>query len=146
VAGERLLVNFFYAAPVRHVIEALHHCLGHHLADPSRRVAVVLNASTALELAAFFCPFVPRLYAVPRGRHAVAGAVGRALVRVLLQPRPGPLDHSRRRPLPTFTQFGEPEIVEDEDGPRTRMSRARIEADLARIVGGADELIRGALE
>jgi hypothetical protein len=27
---ERVLVNFFYAPPVGHAIEALHYCLGHH--------------------------------------------------------------------------------------------------------------------
>ena len=42
--GERLLVNFFYAPPVGHAVEALHYCLGHHLADPTRQVAVALNA------------------------------------------------------------------------------------------------------
>ena len=62
-AVERLLVNFFYAPPVGHAVEALHYCLGHHLADPSREVDVALNAATAVELAAF-CPFVSRAYAV----------------------------------------------------------------------------------
>jgi hypothetical protein len=41
-----VLVNFFYAPPVGHAIEALHYCLGHHVADPSREIAVVLNAAT----------------------------------------------------------------------------------------------------
>jgi hypothetical protein len=31
---ERLLVNFFYAHPVGHAIEALHYANGHHAADP----------------------------------------------------------------------------------------------------------------
>lgn len=61
--GERLLVNFFYAPPVGHAVEALHYCLGHHLADPAREVDVALNAATAVELAAF-CPFVSHAYAV----------------------------------------------------------------------------------
>jgi len=39
-SGERLLVNFFYANPVGHAVEALHYCLGHHLADPTREVSV----------------------------------------------------------------------------------------------------------
>ena len=60
---ERLLVNFFYAHPVGHAVEALHYCLGHHLADPAREVSVVLNAASAVELAAF-CPFVSHAYAV----------------------------------------------------------------------------------
>lgn len=60
---ERLLVNFFYAHPVGHAVEALHYCLGHHLADPAREVSVVLNAASAVELAGF-CPFVSHAYAV----------------------------------------------------------------------------------
>ena len=60
---DRLLVNFFYAHPVGHAVEALHYCLGHHLADPAREVSVALNAATAVELAGF-CPFVSNAYAV----------------------------------------------------------------------------------
>jgi hypothetical protein len=60
---ERLLVNFFYAPPVGHAIEALHYCLGHHLADPEREVSVVLNSASAVELACF-CPFVSEAFAV----------------------------------------------------------------------------------
>jgi len=60
---ERLLVNFFYAHPVGHAVEALHYCLGHQLADPTREVSVVLNAASTVELAGF-CPFVSRAYAV----------------------------------------------------------------------------------
>ena len=63
VAHERLLVNWFYAHPVGHAIEALHYCLGHHLADPTREVSLVLNAATAVELARL-CPFVSNTYAV----------------------------------------------------------------------------------
>src|ERR1700733_12987263 len=60
---ERLLVNFFYAPPVGHAIEALHYCLGHHLADPEHEVSVVLNSASAVELACF-CPFVSEGFAV----------------------------------------------------------------------------------
>jgi hypothetical protein len=63
VTPERLLVNFFYAHPVGHAVEALHYCLGHQLADPTRSVSVALNAATALELAAF-CPFIDQVYAI----------------------------------------------------------------------------------
>ena len=34
---ESVLVNFVYAPPVGHAIEALHYSLGYHAADPSRR-------------------------------------------------------------------------------------------------------------
>lgn len=60
---ERLLVNFFYAHNLGHAVEALHYCLGHHLADPTREVAVALNSATAVELADF-CPFVSQAFAV----------------------------------------------------------------------------------
>jgi hypothetical protein len=62
-SGDRLLVNFVYAHPVGHAVEALHYCLGHHLADPAREISVALNAATAVELARF-CPFVSHVYAV----------------------------------------------------------------------------------
>lgn len=60
---ERLLVNFFYAPPVGHAVEALHYCLGHHAADPTREVSVVLNRASAVELPSF-CPFVTNVYAI----------------------------------------------------------------------------------
>ena len=63
VPAERLLVNFFYAHPVGHAVEALHYCLGHHAADPTREVSVALNAATAVELAGF-CPFVSNAFAI----------------------------------------------------------------------------------
>ncbi len=63
MAAERLLVNFFYAHPVGHAIEALHYCLGHHAADPGREVAVALNSATATELAAY-CAFVSGVFAI----------------------------------------------------------------------------------
>jgi hypothetical protein len=68
--GERVLVNFFYAHPVGHAIEALHYCLA-HAANPEAAISVALNAATAVELAGF-CPFVSHAYAVeqraPAGR------------------------------------------------------------------------------
>lgn len=60
---ERVLVNFFYAHPVGHAVEALHYCLGHHVADPTREIAVALNVATAVELARY-CPFVSETYAI----------------------------------------------------------------------------------
>ena len=63
MAVERILVNFFYAHPVGHAVEALHYCLGHHRAVPGASVSVALNASTAHELASL-CPFIDRVYPV----------------------------------------------------------------------------------
>ena len=60
---ERVLVNFFYAHNVGHAVEALHYCLGHYLADPSREICVALNAATPVEIAGF-CPFVSQTFAV----------------------------------------------------------------------------------
>ena len=59
----RALVNFFYAHPVGHAVEALHYAHGHHVADPGLEISVALNAATAVELARF-CPFVERAYAI----------------------------------------------------------------------------------
>lgn len=58
-----LLVNFFYAHPVGHVIEALHYAVGHHAADPDRPVAVALNAASPTELAGY-CPAVSAVHAI----------------------------------------------------------------------------------
>jgi hypothetical protein len=63
VTRERLLVNFFYAPPVGHAVEALHYCLGHHTAAPDRAVSVALNAASACELAGS-CRFVESAYAI----------------------------------------------------------------------------------
>jgi hypothetical protein len=60
---ERLLVNFFYAQPVGHAIEALRYWLGYHVADPELEIAVALNAATPVELAGW-CPFVSEAYAI----------------------------------------------------------------------------------
>jgi hypothetical protein len=41
---ERVLVNFFYAQPVGHAVEALHYAHGHRAADPARELS---DASTS---------------------------------------------------------------------------------------------------
>ena len=58
-----ILVNFFDAHNVGHVIEALHYCLGHHKANPESRLSVLLNALAPTELAGL-CPFVEAVYPV----------------------------------------------------------------------------------
>jgi hypothetical protein len=63
MAGESVLVNFFYAHPVGHAMEALHYALGHHAVDPSREIAVALNADTPVRLADY-CPFISASYAI----------------------------------------------------------------------------------
>ena len=63
MSADSLLVNFFYAHPVGHVIEALHYAVGHHAADPDRPVALALNAASPTELAGF-CPAVSAAYPV----------------------------------------------------------------------------------
>ena len=62
-SSDLLLVNFFYAHPVGHAIEALRCCLGYHAADPSLGISLLLNGATPTELAAC-CPFVERTYGV----------------------------------------------------------------------------------
>lgn len=58
-----LLVNFFYAHPVGHAIEALRYCLGYHRADPELRIGLVLTTTTPTELAGC-CRFVEATYPV----------------------------------------------------------------------------------
>jgi hypothetical protein len=58
-----ILVNFFEAHNVGHVIEALQYCLGHHEANPESRLSVLLNALAPTELAQL-CPFVEKVYPV----------------------------------------------------------------------------------
>jgi hypothetical protein len=60
---DRLLVNFFYAHPVGHAIEALHYANGYHAADPELEIAVALNRATPVELAAW-CPAVSAAYPI----------------------------------------------------------------------------------
>jgi len=68
---ESLLVNFVYAPPVGHAIEALHYCNGYHRADPAKRIAVALNAATPTELAGL-CPFIDATYPI-RGLDLIDG-------------------------------------------------------------------------
>ena len=58
-----ILLNYFEAHNVGHVIEALHYCLGHHRANPDIRLSVLLNALAPTELA-HLCPFVETVYSV----------------------------------------------------------------------------------
>ena len=79
--SERVLVNFFYAYPVGHAVEALHYAHGHHRADPTREISVALNAETAVELADL-CPCVQTAYAIDHP---------------FLEPGPGRAAHAARR-------------------------------------------------
>lgn len=61
--GETLLVNFWYAHPVGHAIEALRYCLGYHAGDEELEISLLLNGATATELGSC-CPFIRETYAV----------------------------------------------------------------------------------
>ena len=63
MTSERLLVNFFYAYPVGHAVEALHRCHGYHAADARLEISLVLNAESAVRLADF-CPFIASAYGI----------------------------------------------------------------------------------
>jgi hypothetical protein len=60
---ERLLVNYWYASPVGHAVEGLRYALGYHAAEPGRRVSLLLNRATAVELAGC-CSFLEETFAV----------------------------------------------------------------------------------
>lgn len=78
VRGESILLDFFYAQPVGHAIEALHHALALHRADPTRALSVLLNAATPTELAEC-CPFVTATYPVRAPFVEPAPDAGRSL-------------------------------------------------------------------
>ena len=61
--SERLLINYFYAHPVGHAVEALHYAAGHHAANPDREIHVALSARTPVEMATW-CPFVTDVYPI----------------------------------------------------------------------------------
>jgi len=80
MAFDRALVNFFYAHPVGHAVEALHYCLGHYAAVPEREIAVVLNAASPVvaRLRSLLMPGRPFLYhhgETPARRRAIAEAL-----------------------------------------------------------------------
>src|ERR1700759_1753218 len=66
MADDALLVNFFYAHPVGHVVEALPYAVGHPAAVPDRPVAVALNAAAPTEMARW-CPGVAAVHPVRHG-------------------------------------------------------------------------------
>ena len=80
MASEQLLVNFFYAYPVGHAVEALHRCHGYHAADASLEISLVLNAESAVRLADF-CPFVASAYGIAENPPAAAGSRRSAVTR-----------------------------------------------------------------
>jgi hypothetical protein len=61
---ETMLVNYWYAHPVGHCIEALRYCLGYKAADRDLSVSVLLNEATPVELARC-CSFINSVYPVP---------------------------------------------------------------------------------
>lgn len=60
---ETLLVNFYFAHPVGHVVEALRYAFGYHRADPDLRISLALNGRSPTELAGLV-PYVEATYAV----------------------------------------------------------------------------------
>ena len=60
---ESVLVNFVYCHPVGHAVEAVQHCLGYRMADPGRRIGLVLKANTAVDLASW-SPHIDEVYTV----------------------------------------------------------------------------------
>jgi hypothetical protein len=75
----RLLVNFYFAHPVGHVIEALRYALGYHRAAPDLRICLALNASAPTELASLV-PYVERVHAIGGGFDFVRGGDARRAI------------------------------------------------------------------
>lgn len=61
---DSVLVNYWYAHPVGHVIEGLRYCLGYSLANPTADISLILNGGAPVELASCV-PFLREVYAVP---------------------------------------------------------------------------------
>jgi hypothetical protein len=169
--AERVLVNFFYAHPVGHAV-ALHYCLGHYAADPTREVAVALNGATAVELAGY-CRFVSRVYAVdhPLLERCADSAARQALIPTQwdwvlddfrrrqdfqLAAFPGLRDYYSASDLLLTATRGRTVVSSDPPGyvphqqlrfelPESARARARILDDLHRIVTAASELLSGSV-
>jgi hypothetical protein len=62
--GRTLLVNYWFAHPVGHAIEAMRYALGYQAADPSLCVSLLLSGATPVELAEG-CRFLDTVYGVP---------------------------------------------------------------------------------
>ncbi|HVX46237.1 MAG TPA: hypothetical protein VHC49_20260 [Mycobacteriales bacterium] len=59
----RLLVNFVFAPPVGHAIEALHYAFGYHRANPDLQIDLACHADTPYELADL-CPYIQNVYPI----------------------------------------------------------------------------------
>lgn len=59
----RLLINFVFAPPVGHAIEALHYAHGYHRADPDLQIDLAVHAATPYELANL-CPYIQNVYPI----------------------------------------------------------------------------------
>lgn len=59
----RLLINFVFAPPVGHAIEALHYAFGYHRADPDLQIDLACHADTPYELAEL-CPYIQNVYPI----------------------------------------------------------------------------------
>lgn len=62
--GDSILVNYWYAHPVGHVIEGLRYGLGYAAANPTAAVSLLLNGAAPVELASCV-PFLRHAFAVP---------------------------------------------------------------------------------
>jgi hypothetical protein len=146
---ERLLVNFLYAHPVGHAIEALHYANGYHAADPELEIAVAHNAATPVELASF-CPFLSAAYAIeqPLLEQLVLDAL--AVATPWLTISGGRwfeycFNHVPFRSIIPDTERYPSAIQFAPEPSAASMSEPRIGEDLDRIVFAAGELIGGTL-
>lgn len=79
--GPRLLLNFVYAHPLGHAIEALHHAYGYHVANPSLKITLLLNAATPWELGEL-CPWIDAVHPIPFDMNVASLDPGPALRQV----------------------------------------------------------------
>ena len=60
---EQILINFWEAHPVGHVVEALRVALGYHVGNPTKSISLVLNAAAPTELTKL-CSFIDKTYPI----------------------------------------------------------------------------------
>jgi hypothetical protein len=69
---KRLLINWAYYSPAGHVLEALQHAHGYHVANPDIEISLLLNGATALSLTEG-CSWLAQVYAVSLAEVAAHG-------------------------------------------------------------------------
>ena len=69
---KRLLINWAYYDPAGHVVEALQHAYGYHVANPDVAISLLLNATSLIQITEA-CPWLDEVYPVSLAEVAAHG-------------------------------------------------------------------------